>query len=114
MPDCIFCKIAQGKIPANIVWEDENALAFRDINPQAPTHVIFIPRRHAETFSDVGSSRADFASSLIKGIKEVAEAEKLDGGYRIISNNGPEAGQEVPHLHVHLLGGKNLGPMLAL
>lgn len=113
MADCVFCKIVAGQIPADVVWEDANALAFRDIRPQAPTHVIVIPRRHAETFGDLGEGDAGFLSSLGKAIREIAEAEGVSGsGYRVLSNNGRDGGQEVPHLHVHLLGGRDMGPMV--
>ncbi len=114
MAECVFCKIAAGSIPAQIVWQDEHALAFRDIRPQAPVHVLFIPRRHLETFDELAESGGPALASLAKGIREVVAAEGLGlTGYRILSNNGPDAGQEVPHVHIHLFGGRDLGPMLA-
>lgn len=114
MEDCIFCKIAAGRIPAQIVWQDDNALAFRDIHPQAPVHVLFIPRRHVGSFADVTDAEAGFLASLGVGLRAVAEAEGVAAsGFRVLSNNGPDGGQEVPHLHVHLLGGRDMGPMIS-
>jgi histidine triad (HIT) family protein len=114
MADCIFCKIAAGQIPAQIVWQDEHALAFRDIHPQAPVHVLLIPKRHIESFAEVSDADGAFLTSLGVGLRRVAEAEGVaQTGFRVLSNNGPHGGQEVPHLHVHLLGGRGLGPMLA-
>jgi len=113
MADCVFCKIGAGQIPTQFVWQDEHAVAFRDIRPLAPTHVVIIPRRHAQTFGDLGDRDSGFLSSLGKAIREIAEAEGVAAtGYRILSNNGHDGGQEVPHLHLHLLGGRELGPML--
>ena len=113
MADCIFCKIAAGEIPAEIVWQDEHAVAFRDIRPQAPVHVVFIPRRHVRSFAEVTGADAAFLASLWAGIRAVAEAQGIaQTGFRVLSNNGPDGGQEVAHLHVHLLGGRALGPML--
>ena len=113
MAQCIFCRIAAGEIPAQIVWQDDHALAFRDVHPQAPVHVLFVPKRHVESFADLGEAALPFLSSLGRGIREVVEAEGVGrSGYRLLSNNGPDAGQEVPHVHVHLLAGRDLGPML--
>ena len=113
MAECVFCKIADGRIPAQTVWQDEHVLAFRDIRPLAPVHVLFIPKRHLETFADLAGSGEPALASLARGIREVVAAEGLSRtGYRILSNNGPDAGQEVLHVHLHLLGGRDLGPML--
>jgi len=113
MGDCIFCKIVSGEIPTERVWEDEHAVAFRDIRPQAPVHVLFVPREHVVTFADLGAGHG-FLGSLARGVRAVAVAEGIaETGYRLISNNGSDGGQEVMHLHVHLLGGRPLGPMLA-
>jgi histidine triad (HIT) family protein len=113
MTDCIFCKIAGGRIPAEVVWQDEHAMAFRDIQPLAPVHVLFIPKRHLETFAELADGGGAVLLSLARGIKEVVVSEGLTRtGYRILSNNGPDAGQEVLHAHIHLLGGRDLGPML--
>ncbi len=111
MADCIFCRIAAGEIPAQIVWQDENAVGFRDIRPQAPVHVVFIPRRHAVSFGDLDDPA--FLVSLGKALRDVAKAEGVaESGYRLLSNNGEDGGQEVMHLHLHLVGGRPLGPML--
>ena len=112
--DCVFCRIAAGEIFAEIVWQDDHVVAFRDIRPLTPTHVLFIPRRHIENFNAVEASDVAFLRSLSAGVRDVARAEGVDGtGYRLLANNGSQAGQEVPHLHVHLLGGRALGPMLS-
>ncbi|RMG88469.1 MAG: histidine triad nucleotide-binding protein [Candidatus Dadabacteria bacterium] len=114
MADCIFCKIVAGEIPADKVWEDEHALAFRDIRPIAPVHVLIVPKTHRESFAEVTDADTPFLASLARAIREIAEKEGVaDSGYRIIANTGPDGGQEVFHLHVHLLGGRPLGPMLA-
>jgi histidine triad (HIT) family protein len=111
--ECLFCKIAAGQVPADLVWQDEHAVAFRDIRPQAPVHVLFVPRAHVVTFADLEPSHG-FLPSLAKGVRSVAAAEGVhETGYRLLSNNGPDGGQEVMHLHVHLLAGRPLGPMLA-
>jgi histidine triad (HIT) family protein len=113
LSSCIFCKIATGEIPAEIVWQDEHAVAFRDVQPQAPVHILIIPRRHIESFAGLGEPEVPFLQSLGRAIRELAREEGVQrSGYRILSNNGPDAGQEVLHLHCHLLGGRELGPML--
>ncbi len=111
MSDCIFCKIVAGEIPADVVWQDGNAMAFRDIRPQAPVHVVIVPRRHCVNFNDLADD--PFMASLAVGIREVArDAGVAESGYRVMVNNGPDGHQEVFHLHVHVLGGRPLGPML--
>jgi histidine triad (HIT) family protein len=104
--DCIFCRIAAGDIPADLVLEDEVVVAFSDTNPQAPTHVLVIPRRHvasAHVLDDPGLTAALFAA-----MRRIADAEGLGDGYRIVTNIGPAAGQSEAHLHFHLLGGRSL------
>ncbi len=114
MADCIFCKIVSGEIPAEVVWQDDHVLVFRDIRPLAPVHVLIVPRVHRETFADLTDADAPVLTSLARAVREVAEAEGVArSGYRLISNTGPDGGQEVMHLHVHLIGGRPLGPMLA-
>lgn len=108
--DCIFCKIAAGEIPSTKVYEDETVLAFRDINPQAPVHIVVIPKKH------VMSSMKDYDINLhgqtiariFEAIRIIAEQEGLENGYRIINNCGEDGAQSVKHLHFHLLGGKKL------
>jgi histidine triad (HIT) family protein len=105
--DCLFCKIANGQIPAKLVWEDEHSLAFRDINPQAPTHVLIIPRRHIATINDFTHADAEDVGRLLVAAGEIAAQEGLaDAGYRVTMNCNAAAGQTVFHVHVHLLGGR--------
>ena len=104
--DCIFCKIARGEIPANKVYEDEEFVAFRDINPQAPTHILVIPKKHIESLSDVKEEDRELLGKLLWVAKKVAQELNLKKGYRLVINTGPDGGQEVLHLHVHLLGGR--------
>ena len=111
MEDCVFCKIAAGQIPAEKVYEDERVLAFHDISPQAPAHVLVIPKRHA---GDILAARAfddALLAHLFRTAADVAERLGLGKtGFRIASNCGPDACQSVPHLHLHILGGKQLSP----
>jgi histidine triad (HIT) family protein len=110
--DCLFCRIVAKEIPATVVHESETTLAFRDIGPKAPVHVLVIPKAH---FADVGAlAAADpaLAGAVLEAAGTVAELEGLTDGYRLIFNTGPHGGQEVAHVHVHVLGGAPLGPML--
>lgn len=105
--DCLFCRIVEGSVPADIVAESEGAVAFRDINPQAPTHVLIIPRRHVESLEEVDDFQ--MMGDLVSLAKVVASLEGLDNGWRLVANVGPDAGQTVFHLHLHLLGGRRMG-----
>jgi histidine triad (HIT) family protein len=105
--DCLFCRIAAGEIPADLVFEDESVVVFRDINPKAPIHVLAIPRRHLASVADLTDADGDLLSALFGAMRRVAEEAGL-GGYRIISNVGAESGQSVYHLHFHLLGGRSM------
>lgn len=108
--DCIFCRIVNGEMDADIVDESEHAVAFRDINPQAPTHVQVIPRRHVAHIADFDpSSDSGWLGDLFDLANRVARAEGLDKGFRLVINNGPLAGQSVFHVHLHVLGGRQLG-----
>ncbi len=110
MPDCIFCKIAEGAIPSSKVYEDEDVLAFRDIAPQAPVHIIFIPKKHImSSLNDITPENADMIGKIMLAVRRVAVSEGLENGYRVINNCGTDAGQTIAHLHFHLLGGKNMG-----
>lgn len=110
MTDCIFCKIVAGDIPADIVYEDETVIAFRDINPQAPTHVQIIPRKHVAKISEFdGASDTGWLVALIEAAKRIAADEGLDEGFRLVFNNGALSGQSVLHVHMHILGGRQLG-----
>ena len=107
--DCLFCKILAGDIPADIVFESDTAIAFRDINPQAPTHVVIIPRQHIATINDVGESDEKIVGSLYSAARNIAAAEGFaEEGYRTVMNCNEAAGQTVFHIHLHLLGGRAL------
>lgn len=107
--DCLFCKILGGDIPAEIVYESETAIAFRDINPQAPIHAVIIPREHVATINDIGAEHEALVGSLFSAARQVAADEGLaDDGYRVVMNCNAAAGQTVFHIHLHLLGGRQL------
>lgn len=106
--DCIFCAIAAGEIPSTKVYEDENIYAFRDINPQAPVHVVIIPKCHIESADYINEENASLIADIFTVIPKIAAAENLKNGYRIINNCGEDGGQSVKHLHFHLLGGAKL------
>lgn len=107
--DCLFCKIANGEIPAELVYESETVVAFRDINPQAPTHVLVIPRRHIATINDLDESDQETVGSLYLAARQIAEREGIaEDGYRAVMNCNAAAGQTVFHIHLHVLGGRNL------
>lgn len=105
MNDCLFCRIIAGEIPSTKVYEDEYVYAFRDIAPQAPCHILVIPKEHISGMSEVTEENADIAAKCLTAAAKIAKSEGLDGGYRIISNCGDDAGQTVHHLHFHILGG---------
>jgi len=107
MEDCIFCKIVNKEIPGSIVYEDDNILAFKDINPQAPIHIIVIPKRHVKSIMEIEQNMSE---DIFKSIKKIAKEQNIDEeGFRVISNCGKNAGQTVNHLHFHILAGKILG-----
>ena len=106
--DCVFCKIAAGEIPADIVAEGEEWLAFRDLDPQAPAHVLVIPRQHVVSLDEWGPQHAGLANALLDGCRRAAAACDLSGGYRVVTNVGPDGGQVVMHLHLHVLGGRRM------
>ena len=113
MSDCIFCKIIDGSIPSTKVYEDETVLAFRDIAPQAPTHILVIPKVHISGVSEVSAENSALVAHIFEVIPQIANAEGLTGGYRVVSNCGADAGQTVPHLHFHILGGQALDLKMA-
>ena len=113
MENCLFCKIAAGVIPSTKVYEDELVLAFRDIAPQAPTHILVIPKAHISGMSELGAENAALAGHCLAVAAQVAKAEGLTNGYRIVSNCGDDAGQTVHHLHFHILGGRKLSLEMA-
>ena len=113
MENCIFCKIAAGEIPSTKVYEDEQILAFRDIAPMAPVHILVIPKAHIGSVNEINAENAAIVAHISTVIPQIAAAEKLENGYRVVSNCGPDAGQTVHHLHFHILGGKQLNPEMA-
>ena len=113
MENCLFCKIVRGEIPSTKVYEDEFVLAFRDIAPMAPIHILVIPKTHIASVNEVNAENAAIVAHIFTVIPQIAAAEKLEGGYRVVSNCGPDAGQTVHHLHFHILGGKQLRTEMA-
>lgn len=111
--DCLFCKIAAGEIPSKKVYEDGDMLAFHDINPEAPVHVLVIPKTHIGSMDEVSGENSTVVAKIFEKIPEIAKAAGITNGYRVISNCGHDAGQSVPHLHFHILGGKELPLHLA-
>lgn len=109
MSDCVFCKIIKGDITSAKVYEDEFVLVFADIAPAAPVHLLAVPKEHIENIDGLTEANADIMSRLFLAAKTAAKAKGISGAYRIIINNGSEAGQEVFHLHLHILGGKKMG-----
>jgi histidine triad (HIT) family protein len=111
--ECIFCRIVAGELPGDIVYQDEDFLAFRDIMPKAPTHIIVIPKTHITSAAELTDEQENLAGRLIIVANKVAEKEGIAGkGYRLTINCGPEGGQVVPHLHLHLLGGRQMDARL--
>lgn len=111
--DCLFCAIINGDIPSAKVYEDEKVLAFRDINPQAPTHVLVIPKEHIPSVDGINADNSAVVAHIFECIPKIAEAEGLTNGYRVVSNCGDDACQSVKHLHFHILGGKQLADSMA-
>lgn len=106
---CLFCKVLEKKIPADVIYEDEHALAFRDIRPMAPTHVLVVPKKHIAAIHDLTDADVMTIGQVMLAAKKVAHQEGLEaGGYRLVVNDGDAAGQTVHHIHVHVLGGRNL------
>ncbi len=113
MENCLFCKIIAGDIPSTKVYEDETVLAFRDIAPQAPTHILVIPKAHIGSVAEVTGENSAVVAHIFEVIAQIAKSEGLTEGYRVVSNCGPHAGQTVHHLHFHILGGKQLSLEMA-
>ena len=107
-PDCLFCKIVASEIRSDRVYEDDEVIAFRDINPQAPTHLLVIPRRHVADVQDLTDADGELLARLFGAVRTLAAEARLDNGYRVVTNVGPDAGQTVFHLHLHLLGGRSM------
>lgn len=111
--DCLFCKIIAGEIPSTKVYEDDKVLAFRDIAPKAPTHILVIPKTHIAGVDEITPENSAIVSHIFEMIAKIAKDEGLDGGYRVVSNIGEDGGQTVRHLHFHILGGKKLSEDMA-
>jgi histidine triad (HIT) family protein len=109
MSDCLFCRIVAGSIPAKRLYEDDLCLAFADINPQAPVHLLVIPKEHFASVALKTGVEAKLLGHLLNAAAKIAVEQKLDNGFRIVINTGPDGGQTVDHLHLHLLGGRHLG-----
>ena len=113
MSNCLFCKIIAGQIPSTKVYEDETVFAFRDIAPQAPTHILVVPKVHMDDCNAITADKSAVVAHIFEVIPQIAKEEGLTNGYRVVSNCGPDAGQTVPHLHFHILGGKQLALEMA-
>jgi len=109
MKECIFCRIIAGEIPAKIAHRDDEVVAFRDLNPQAPVHLLLVPRRHIASLDDAQPADAALLGRLLLTAKDLAAREGVAGGYRLVNNCGATAGQSVLHVHIHLLGGRPMG-----
>jgi len=112
MENCLFCKIVAGDIPSSKVYEDDTVLAFRDIAPQAPVHILVIPKKHIASVGEINGENSADASRCLEVIAKIAKQENLTGGFRVISNCGADAGQTVNHLHFHILAGKKLSEQM--
>ncbi len=111
--DCIFCHIVSGKIPSDIVYQDEKVIAFRDINPQSPVHLLVIPREHFTSLADLTEKEAHLMGHMVGVANQLARDEGISGtGYRLVINCGKQGGQLVPHLHLHVMGGRQLSGQL--
>ncbi len=107
--ECVFCQIVAGKLPSDIVYQDEEVIAFRDINPQSPTHVLIIPKKHISSLAGLAEGEASLMGHMVNIANQLAKKEGVaQSGYRLVVNCGQEGGQLVPHLHLHLLGGRQL------
>lgn len=110
MENCVFCKIIRKELPADVVFENEHLLAFKDIQPLAPTHILVVPKKHVASLDDLGGEDAALAGELLMGMREVAARAGVSGGYKALTNCGEPAGQVVHHLHFHILAGKKFVP----
>lgn len=108
MSDCLFCKIVKKEIPCDLLLESENYLAFKDIDPKAPIHILVIPKKHFEDITELSFKDLDLTAGLMEMVSKVAQSENLEKGFRVVLNTGPDAGQSVQHVHAHVLGGRNL------
>lgn len=111
--DCLFCSILNGEIPSTKVYEDDKIFAFRDIAPQAPTHVLVIPKEHISSVDEINRENSDVLARIFEVIPKIAKAEGLENGYRVVSNVGSDGCQSVKHMHFHILGGKKLSEKMS-
>lgn len=113
MKDCLFCRIVSGEIPSTKVYQDETVYAFRDIAPMAPVHILIVPRVHIASAADITAENADLIAHIFAVIPQIAAAEGLENGFRVVTNSGADACQSVQHLHFHLLGGAKMADRMA-
>lgn len=113
MENCLFCKIVNGDIPSDKVYEDDRVFAFRDINPQAPFHVLVVPKKHVASVAEIDKLEDSEVAACLRAVAKIAAHASLSGGFRVISNCGPDACQSVPHLHFHILGGRQMADQMA-
>ena len=113
MDQCLFCKIIKGEIPSSKVFENDQVFAFRDINPQAPFHVLVVPKKHVASVAEIAQLDNDEIAACLHAVAQIASEASLTGGFRVISNCGPDACQSVPHLHFHILGGRQMADQMA-
>ena len=113
MDNCIFCKIANGEIPAKTVYEDETVIAFNDLEPQAPVHILVLPKEHVCCADKIDETNSALVAKCFEAVAKIAKAEGLTNGYRVVNNCGDDGGQTVKHLHFHILGGKKLNDTMA-
>ena len=113
MENCLFCKIVNGDIPSDKVYEDDRVFAFRDINPQAPFHVLVVPKKHVVSVAEIAKLEDSEVAACLRAVAKIAADASLSGGFRVISNCGPDACQSVPHLHFHILGGRQMADQMA-
>lgn len=106
--DCVFCKIAHGEIPSNTAYEDELVRAFYDLDPQAPVHILLIPKQHVESCASITEENSSIVAHIFEVAAQLAREKGLEDGFRIVANTGKDGGQTVPHLHFHLLGGRSM------
>jgi histidine triad (HIT) family protein len=106
---CVFCKIAAREVPADILRETDRLVAFRDLNPKAPTHILLVPKEHVDSIADIEDRHGDMLADVMQSATHLAKTEGLEDGWRVVTNVGPAAGQTVFHLHFHLLGGRQMG-----
>ena len=111
--DCLFCSIVNGDIPSTKVYEDDICYAFRDINPQAPTHILVVPKKHLQSVDEINASNSSIVSAIFEKIPQIAKEAGLTNGYRVITNCGTDACQSVKHLHFHILGGAQMADKMA-